>query len=176
MQPVPDDNFFAHRRAGSSADADRDRRLALAVVRSLAADFRTNREAVRVAAQNKVVLLHGTVRSWHVRRTAGELARRTRGTFDVCNALSVSPDAVDERPADAFVELVAEVPDQWAPLARIRSRARVWWTLVLLAVMWGGLAVGMAVGGPVPSLAFVGSAITVVVAGTWYAHRCESKN
>jgi hypothetical protein len=74
--------------------------------------------------ENNVVMLAGTVGSWQVRATAGDLARRTAGAFDLCNALRVDGDAPDRRQVDAFTELVASVPEPRPPMAVSRAWPR----------------------------------------------------
>jgi hypothetical protein len=175
MQPVPDDEFFAHRPDGPPSVVNRDRRLALAVVRALAGDARTRGEAVRVAAQNDVVLLNGTVGSRQSRTTAGELARRTPGAFDVCNALRIGPGAGEAEPDDEFADLVSAVREPWRPMASWRSGARGRLVLLLLVLMWILLPVGVIAGLPMVPLMIVGAVVTIVVEGIRFAHRRGSR-
>ena len=175
MHPRPDEDFFAHRRGGPPAVVDRDRRLALAVVRTLTADVRTSHEGVRVAAQNNVVMLTGTVGSWRVRDTAGALARRTPGAFDLCNALRVDGDALDRRRADAFTDLVASVPEPRAPRAVSRCWLRAGRSgrvmFCLMPAVWLAVVLGIAGGLPMLPLVIAGLVVTVVVAALRYADR-----
>jgi hypothetical protein len=179
VPPRPDEDFFAHRRSGPPAVVDRDRRLALAVVRTLNDDIRTRREGVRVAAQNNVVFLNGTVGSWEVRDTAAALARRTPGAFDLCNALHVDGDAPDLRRADPFAELVASVPEPRPPWAVSRRwigagrSGRV--MLCVLLLVWLTLLVGMAEGLPALPVLIAGLVATVVTAGLRFAERRASR-
>jgi hypothetical protein len=179
VPPLPDEDFFAHCRGGAPAAVYRDRRLALAVVRALTNDVRTRREAVRVAAQNDVVLLAGTVGSWQTRDTAAELARCTAGAFDLCNSLRVDPDAVDRRRADPFTELIASVPEPRTPIKFRRCRFRAarfgGALLVGLLLLWLILLVAMAAGLPVLPLLVAGLAATVAAAAFRYADHRAAK-
>lgn len=106
MQPLPDREFIARRRSGDAGISDRDFQLAFAAVRALCWDPRTRHEPVRVSAQNDIIILTGTVRSWGARQAAGSVARQTEGADDFCDAMSVDAEAADSPPLDEFDRLI----------------------------------------------------------------------
>jgi hypothetical protein len=128
--------------------------------------------------ENNVVMLAGTVGSWQVRATAGDLARRTAGAFDLCNALRVDGDAPDRRQVDAFTELVASVPEPRPPMAVSRAWPRAGRSgrvmLFLVLLVWLGLLLGIAGGLPVCPLVIAAVVAAIVIAAFRYAdHRAS---
>jgi osmotically-inducible protein OsmY len=68
-----------------------DLHLALAVIDRLRAVRRLRRQQITVQAQNKVVILEGTVSSAELRTLAGARAWQTPDVYDVCNRLLIAP-------------------------------------------------------------------------------------
>ena len=66
-----------------------DLHLALAVIDRLRAVRHLRDQQITVQAQNKVVILEGTVSSAELRTLAGARAWETPDVFDVCNRLLV---------------------------------------------------------------------------------------
>jgi osmotically-inducible protein OsmY len=67
-----------------------DLHLALAVIDRLRAVRRLRHQQITVQAQNKVVILEGTVSSAELRTLAGASAWQTPEVYDVCNRLLIT--------------------------------------------------------------------------------------
>ncbi|WP_051797158.1 BON domain-containing protein [Catenuloplanes japonicus] len=130
--PDPDDRRTPNPRDRRTPDPG-DLRLAARVARELLADARIRDEPIRIAVQNRVVILTG-VAGAHVRDAAGAVARGSEGVRDVCNLIR-PPDGT---PSD-FDEIVAGLRSAPRPyplrvFALVSFVLIVAWTLLLIAV------------------------------------------
>ena len=167
MQPLMDEDFVARHRRGVPGISDRDVRMALAVVFELSCDARTRREPIRVSAQNDVVVLAGTVRSWEVREAAAVAARASVRAADFCNLLRVAGDAFHGPPADNFDRLVAGVESRKEHGASLGLGRFARFALVLAFAAWLLLpSLIILVGVPVMPALLTVLAITAVAAMT----------
>lgn len=72
------------------AEPTTDREIKSVVVDQLKTNPRTKDEDLRVDVKQGVVILGGTVPSWHAKRAAGDDAWDTPGVVDVSNQLEIS--------------------------------------------------------------------------------------
>ncbi|WP_018219436.1 BON domain-containing protein [Salinispora pacifica] len=87
--PSPDDDPF-HPAWNPPAHHDEDTRLAEIAAQRLRTDWTTRRQQITVTAQNRVIILAGTIADLETRQVAGELAWDIPGVADVCNTLRVA--------------------------------------------------------------------------------------
>jgi osmotically-inducible protein OsmY len=88
--PYPEDAFFYRAEPGRPVEGeDVDQTVAEGVVARLLGHDGTGEQHIKVEVQNRVAILTGSVDSLDVVILAGDLAWRTPGIVDVCNALTV---------------------------------------------------------------------------------------
>lgn len=89
--PYPDDAFFYRAQPSRPVECDDvDQAIAEGVMARLLGHDVTGDQRIEVVVQNRVAILTGVVDSLEVVILAGDLAWRTPGIVDVCNALTVS--------------------------------------------------------------------------------------
>lgn len=179
MWPMPDDGFPGRR---APRPEDPDVRLTFEVAGRLQNDPGMRHQRITVEAQNRVVLLTGSVDSPAARETAADTARGAPGVLDVCNRLRVRCPAAPSRPTagaraaepDPFDEIVRGLSlGTSAPGNRIgRGPGRTPRVLlgVLAAVLWAILSVLMVRYG-LTGAAVTCAAAAAVIAGAVHARR-----
>lgn len=89
LWPYPEDAFHYSARVDRE---DADQSVADGVTARLLGHDGTGDQPIKVTVQNRVAILTGAVDSLDVAILAGDLAWRTPGVVDVCNALT-TPEA-----------------------------------------------------------------------------------